>query len=244
MNDDANAVAVATAAELTQPESTDVATRRFVIAAVIDKSGSMTSLANETIGGFNQFLDKQKALDVDRIARMHVTLFDTDVHHMSRFAPLDMVLPLSQDNYRPDGMTALYDAVGATVDALKKDVRPEDQVLVLVITDGQENSSRMYKVEDIQKLVDAAQAKGWEFVFLGSSLTDWRGQGAATHAGTVAQFSATSAGTRAAWGTASTNTASMYKSYAAGSSMSAQSMDWNSSDGDDEPLTPPDNQPS
>lgn len=143
------------------------------IAVVLDRSGSMNSVRDDAIGGFNTFLSQQQALPGE--ASMTVAQFDHEylVTHANK--PLRDVPPLNTVTYAPRGMTALYDAIGRTVDtvgaelaALPASERPA-KVLMLIITDGFENSSREYSGARIREMIAHQREKySWEFIFIGS----------------------------------------------------------------------------
>jgi len=145
------------------------------IAVVIDESGSMESLTSETIISFNKFLKEQKALSGE--ATMTVVLFSTRYRQLCVNVPIKDVKPLDRSTYKAGGFTALLDAVGSTIDAvgaklaaLPEDRRP-DKVLMVIITDGEENSSREYRLDQIKKKIEEQQTKySWQFVFLGANI--------------------------------------------------------------------------
>src|SRR5258708_7019726 len=118
------------------------------IAVVIDASSSMRDLTGDTIGSFNQFLEEQQAVPGE--PALTLCIFNTDYRLLHDFIPLSSVGKLSKETYRCNGMTALLDAMGTTIDALgqKLAVMPEQErpskVIVLVITDGEENQSHRY----------------------------------------------------------------------------------------------------
>ena len=149
------------------------------IICVIDKSGSMESKLEDAIGGFNGFLAEQQREEGE--ALMTLTLFDTDYNIIHDGVPVADVPRLTADTYRPGGMTALLDALGRTIDKVADrihdapgDERPE-RVVVVVITDGLENSSREYRRDQVaERIVRRRDEDGWEFVFLGADLESIR----------------------------------------------------------------------
>lgn len=142
------------------------------IIAILDRSGSMEPLRAETIGGYNNFIDEQKKGPGKAI----VTLVQFDDQYQIDYEGVDVndVKPLDEGTYTPRGMTALLDAVGKTVVAvgerlakLDEDKRP-GQVIVLIITDGHENSSKEYAATKVKEMVKVQQDQyNWTFVFLG-----------------------------------------------------------------------------
>jgi hypothetical protein len=145
------------------------------ITAVVDRSGSMAHLADDTIGGFNQFLDDQKA--VPGAAVFSLYLFNHDVHPIVTNVPLSDVEPLTSQVYAVGGNTAYLDALGQAITdtgdylkSLPESERP-DTIVVLVMTDGQENSSREYTLGEIRELVERQEQEWkWKFLFLGANL--------------------------------------------------------------------------
>lgn len=124
------------------------------INVILDGSGSMGSLVNDTIGGFNQFLQEQQALPGEAI--LSLCVFNTDVNPVHDNIPLANVPLLDKKTYRASGGTALLDAIGSTIDsvgakfaAMKEEDRPS-KVLFLIVTDGEENSSHLMKEETIK----------------------------------------------------------------------------------------------
>lgn len=156
-----------------------VDTNRTHITAILDRSGSMGDLVTETIGGFNKFLDDQKALPGD--ATMTLVLFDNEYEVPYNARDLKEVPPLTEAVYYARGMTALYDAIGKSIidtgAALAK--LPEEQrpgtVIVLIITDGAENSSKEFRGElgrqRVQAMVQEQTKKySWQFIFMGANI--------------------------------------------------------------------------
>jgi uncharacterized protein YegL len=144
--------------------------RTILINFVLDKSGSMEVIRSATISGFNEFLGDQQREGGE--ARMTLTLFDTAFHMVAEAVPVREIAPLDLDTYAPDGCTALYDAIGHTMrvtdDYVK--VQKPDQVLFVIMTDGEENSSREFDRNAIFTLIKERQANaGYEFIYLGAN---------------------------------------------------------------------------
>lgn len=131
----------------------------------------MSSMRDEIIGGFNAFLDDQKKVPGE--ATMTLVQFDHDIDRLATFKALDEIEPLSQSTYVPRGCTRLYDAIGLTCSTVKDEISKAatkpDKVLIVILTDGQENSSQEYTTEQVQALVEAQQKSGWEFSFIGAN---------------------------------------------------------------------------
>ena len=141
---------------------------------ILDKSGSMSGLETDTIGGFNAMLKKQKAVEGECF--ITTVLFDNEYESLHNRLPIKAVSPITEKEYCVGGSTALLDAIGRTVHTIEnvqKHLESEfqaKQVLVVIITDGQENSSREYTAEAVKDLVKAKQAEHWEFMFLGANI--------------------------------------------------------------------------
>lgn len=165
---------------------------------IIDKSGSMHGMESDTIGGFNSMLDKQRKLDIKTEVTTVMFNSNPDVIHIRR--PLDEVKNLTPGDYLPNGSTALLDSVGMTIDKVSDYYAVNDsknKVIVAIITDGLENSSREYSKQNVRNLIEKKKESGWEFVFLGANID------AASEAGSigissdrVVQYKATNEGVR------------------------------------------------
>ena len=185
------------------------------IAVIADASSSMTGLTNETIANFNKFLNEQKAIPGE--AAFSLCTFNTDYRLVHDFIPLQSVEELTNKTYRCSGCTALLDAMGTTIDSLgsKLAAMPEQdrpsKVVVLVITDGEENSSQRYTLEQIKdKVTHQREVYSWEFVFIGANIDAIT---AGTSMGFTAQNSvayvASAAGTNQLYRSISSNMSSM-----------------------------------
>ena len=142
--------------------------QRVLVNVILDKSGSMSTKVQDVIGGFNLYLDelaKESAVDYG----FSLTLFDTVVEMKYKAVPLTKVAKLDDKTYRPSGNTALYDAVGNTVQTVGAE--GFDKIITVIMTDGEENSSREWTIEAIRELIRSKEAAGnWTFVFLGANL--------------------------------------------------------------------------
>lgn len=185
------------------------------IAVVIDESGSMDGLTDETISSFNKFLADQQALPGD--ATMTITLFNTNHRQLCVGKPLKEVKPLGKGEYKANGYTALLDAIGITIDTVGKKLaemseaeRP-NKVVVVIITDGEENSSKEYKPAQIKAKVEEQQSKyAWVFLFLGANIDAFKvGSAMGVPQAQVAQYAANAQGLRGAYGQTSHAVASV-----------------------------------
>ncbi len=144
------------------------------IICIIDKSGSMSPIKNDAIGGFNSFLEDQKKAEYQ--AFMTIVLFDTRFKKISDEIAVQKIEPLNGTTYSPGGNTALYDAIGQEIDnyldylaSLPKEERSE-KALFVILTDGEENSSKIYHKELIKNMIeDVRENIGIEFIYLGAN---------------------------------------------------------------------------
>ncbi|MBS3872296.1 MAG: VWA domain-containing protein [Firmicutes bacterium] len=142
---------------------------------ILDKSGSMSGLEADTIGGFNSMLEKQKAV----LGECCITtvLFAHDYELLHDRIDIRGVRSISEREYQVGGNTALLDAIGKAihkVSKVQKNTAEEfraEKVLFVIITDGEENASREYSAEMIKERVEHKKKKyGWEFIFLGANI--------------------------------------------------------------------------
>lgn len=147
------------------------------ITVILDRSGSMQSIKSDIIGGFNTFLKQQK--EVPGKATLTLVQFDTgnpyEVIH--NYRPLQEIPELNDRTFVPRGGTPLLDCLGRGINDLSEHInkltndQKPDKVFFIIITDGQENSSREFKKSDIVKLIDEKKNKdNWEFLFLSADL--------------------------------------------------------------------------
>jgi uncharacterized protein YegL len=142
---------------------------------ILGKSGSMSGLESDTIGGFNSMLQKQKALDGE--CRITTVLFDNHYELLHDRLDLRAVSPITEKEYYVGGSTALLDAIGRTIRKLVNVQRStaEDyragKVLFIIITDGMENVSREFSSQQVKTMIEHEKEKyGWEFIFLGANI--------------------------------------------------------------------------
>lgn len=177
------------------------------IACVIDRSGSMESICNDAIGGFNSFLREQKA--APGTATLTLVLFDHQYLVLHNGVDLQAVPELTRETFVPRGSTALYDAIGRTIDSigarLDKAAEKPDKVIVVILTDGGENTSHAYTRDQVASMIRHQEEKyAWEFVFLAANQDAFQ-TGAALNikACNTANFAATGEGITRAYAGAS-----------------------------------------
>ena len=142
---------------------------------ILDKSGSMASLEQDTIGGFNAMIEKQKKLDGECV--VSCVLFDNGQKVIYDRVPLSEVRPMTEEDYTAGGCTALVDALGKSVKYIgniHKHLREEDipeHTVFVITTDGMENASREYSSDKVKKMVSKKTEKnGWEFLYLAANI--------------------------------------------------------------------------
>ena len=142
---------------------------------ILDRSGSMSGLESDTIGGFNSMLEKQQALPGE--CRITTVLFDSEYEVLHDRLDIRAVSPITECEYFVRGCTALLDAVGKTISKIgnvQKQSKPEHRaakVLFVITTDGMENASREYSYNKVKAQIVRQKAKyGWEFIFLGANI--------------------------------------------------------------------------
>ena len=145
------------------------------IVFILDRSGSMSGLEKDTIGGYNSLIKKQKKEEGE--AYISTVLFDDRTEVLHDRVGLDKIKPMTEEEYYVRGCTALLDAVGGAIHHIgnvhkyaREEDRPE-KTLFIITTDGQENSSRMYTYEKVKRMVERQKKKyGWQFLFLGANI--------------------------------------------------------------------------
>lgn len=143
---------------------------------VLDKSGSMSGLEKDTIGGFNSMLEKQKKVNKNNEIFVSTILFDNTYSKIHNRVPISNVKPLTSKEYFVGGSTALFDAVGKAINeennlikTLQKNQKPS-KIIMVITTDGYENSSREFDYKTIKSLIEKNKSHFWEFMFLGANI--------------------------------------------------------------------------
>ncbi len=142
---------------------------------ILDKSGSMGGLEKDTIGGFNSMLEKQKAVCCECL--ITTVLFDNGYEMLHDRIDIRAVSPITEKEYFIGGSTALLDAIGRTIHKIDNaqrhtaDEYRAEKVMFVIITDGEENSSREYSSNRIKAQIERQKKEyGWEFIFLGANI--------------------------------------------------------------------------
>ena len=142
---------------------------------ILDRSGSMSGLERDTIGGYNSMMEKQR--DEQGEAFVTTVLFDDEIEILHDRVNLKGMAPITEKEYFVRGTTALLDAMGKTIskvgNAQKHSPESEraEKVIFVITTDGMENASREYSYEKVREMVERQKAKyGWDFIFLGANI--------------------------------------------------------------------------
>ncbi len=146
---------------------------------IVDKSGSMSDCIENTINGFNEQVSKIRQLETEfpeQEITIGLTTFNHEVYHHFFQSPPAIVRKLNTETYRPDGTTALLDAVGSTIKQIENETKHHSgelntTVVIVILTDGHENASKLFKLEDIRKAISRLEETGkWTFSFIGATL--------------------------------------------------------------------------
>ena len=145
----------------------------MMVSIVLDETGSMSVRIPETISGFNEYIGGLKRLKAP--VSVTLTKFNSKKIEVIYADKLIKDVPLlDRDTYSPNELTPLYDAVGKTISAIEQKKFGKKTVLVVIITDGQENASKEYNRGQIFNMVTEKQRKnGWTFVFMGADQDAW-----------------------------------------------------------------------
>jgi uncharacterized protein YegL len=142
---------------------------------ILDKSGSMSGLEKDSIGGYNSMLVKQK--EIAGNCRITTVLFNNSPYLLHDRIDIRAISPITEKEYHVGGSTALLDAIGSTIHKIsnaEKHTAEEfraEKVMFVIITDGEENSSREYSAEKVKALIKKQKSKyNWEFIFLGANI--------------------------------------------------------------------------
>ena len=127
---------------------------------ILDRSGSMSIILDQTIKGFNSFVESQ----INENGTMSLYLFDYEFLPVYEDLHINEVTPLNRQTYVPRGSTALLDAIGETIKRVKEE--PGDEIVIVILTDGIENSSCQYNSNDIKILIENSK---WTFMYLGAN---------------------------------------------------------------------------
>lgn len=141
---------------------------------IIDESGSMYGLEKDSIGGFNSTIEKQKKLDGECL--ISTIFFNSRSRVIHDRVDIQKIKMMKDGDYNPNGSTALIDAIGDAIKHIKmvhRYIRKEDipaKTMFVITTDGMENSSSKYTLNEVKKLIEEQKERGWEFIFLAANI--------------------------------------------------------------------------
>ena len=142
---------------------------------ILDKSGSMSGLEKDTIGGFNSMLEQQRKVDGECV--ITTVLFGNRYELLHDRIDIRAVQPITGKEYFVGGSTALLDAIGRTIHKIgtaqknTAEAYRAEKVMFVIITDGEENASRCYSAAQIRQMIQhQKESYGWEFIFLGANI--------------------------------------------------------------------------
>jgi uncharacterized protein YegL len=146
---------------------------------VIDESGSMQGTESDVIGGFNHFIEQQKAGEYGKIT-VSLYKFNSNWSKVVSDLQIDEIRPLTGNDYTPGGLTALYDTIGNAINDIENLIHYTEAahqptiVMMVVITDGQENASHEYDSQKVKAMIEELeQGKKWQFIYLGADLDNF-----------------------------------------------------------------------
>lgn len=161
----------------TQPTGDAATPATTHVVTLLDRSGSMSSIVNDVIGGFNTFLAEQQQNGQD--ARISIVLFDSQDPQETVIwgAPIVEATPLDHTTFVPRGSTPLLDATGLAIGRVMVEQAareatglPKNDIIFVTVTDGEENQSSEYTLERVRQLISDRTAEGWQFVYLSAGL--------------------------------------------------------------------------
>lgn len=184
---------------------------------ILDESGSMMGIYEQALGGANETIQTIRAAQAaadDQNQFITFVTFDSGdqepVRTIIDTMPINQVKDLTSDDYHPCGLTPLYDAIGKSLTALEQKATDGDQVLVTIITDGYENSSREFNRASVHEIVTRLRAKGWTFVYIGAN-QDAVEVAKGMNIGNAMNFHATHEDTNRMWNDFRESTANYYE---------------------------------
>lgn len=146
--------------------------KRIFNLIILDESGSMQSIKKEAVDSVNETVQTIRAAERKNADQEHfvsLVTFNDNVKTVYDCVPAVEVKELTSEDYCPDCCTALYDAMGLSLNVLRPKVTENDRILVTVVTDGYENASKEYDGKAIKALIDELKGKGWVFAYIGAN---------------------------------------------------------------------------
>lgn len=185
---------------------------KAMICLILDRSGSMGGRETDVVNGVNSFLEEQRK--IPEAASIAFVRFDSEaIERFRPMVPLAECKPLERSEYQPRGGTPLLDAVGRTLTEMQEDWRrlQPDRAILVIVTDGEENSSREYKKSKIKEMIEARQNSGkWAVIYLGANVDAFHEAGSmGVWAANSAGYQNTAMGTATMYGAASASVGKM-----------------------------------
>jgi uncharacterized protein YegL len=140
---------------------------RTQVCVIMDQSGSMESRKAQTISGYNEFLQSLKKNEGDEVFFTLALFSSEEIETRYLHKPIAKVPELTGRTYVPNGGTPLYDAIGSAITEMEKVATTDELVMIAIMTDGEENSSKEYRLDVIKSMIQKHEKAGWKFVFLG-----------------------------------------------------------------------------
>jgi|TARA_B100001778_G_scaffold306371_1_gene285686 Mg-chelatase subunit ChlD len=137
---------------------------------VLDQSGSMEGIKKTVISSFNEQLQSLQKQSKEMDIEVTLSVFNDTTTLLNLSSKIGDIKKLNNKNYRPDSLTALYDAIMITYNKMKHNIKKNDHFVALVLTDGMENSSKEYNNKDVQRLIKKVENRGGVFNFLCSDI--------------------------------------------------------------------------
>ena len=147
----------------------NVKNNKLDVVFLLDRSGSMYDSVEDTIGGYNSYLNKQKKKNIN--TRITTVLFDDRYEILHDRKSIKEVKNITNKEYFVRGSTALLDAIGKTIITMDRTIKKDNKVLFIITTDGLENSSYEFSKNDIKKLIE--KHKNFEFLYLGANIDSY-----------------------------------------------------------------------
>ena len=154
-------------------KNNNVKSQRIFNLIILDESGSMQAIEKQAVSGLNETFQTIINAQKEHLEQRHfisfVTFNGNAIRTVMNRLPVDVSKKLKWKDYEPDDCTPLFDAMGRSINELRKYVEEDDVVLVTIITDGYENASRVYNGKEIKRLVAELREKGWVFAYIGTN---------------------------------------------------------------------------
>jgi hypothetical protein len=146
---------------------------KTLLVVILDESGSMATKRSDVCSGYNNFIENQKRIIGDE-ARYFLIKFNSIVSTVHKGIDLKYVPKLDRKNYIPIGRTALFDAIAEGISLADKDKKPDERVMILIVTDGEENESKETSKEQLRTLIEVKKSsEDWTLLYIGENPLKW-----------------------------------------------------------------------